>query len=441
MSDETGAPPTGWQFEPQNGVNGNWTISDACNTGDRIITGQVNSTSTYPGLLYTGITGSALCSGIVYGEAYINPETYEGADALMFFRNDGLAGGKAYAVVISVDKNIGGYTNGHIDFQACVPGCSWPTPAIIGGDPAITSNKWWSIKVWIDPANQYHFQAKAWPRGSPEPAGYQIDWTDPNGAANGMDCNNGTQWKAGFGEQGGDTPMPFVQDSYNNFEIFNPRTSAQTVVWDTVPNNSDGSITYVGQQGPYPYSGNASVAKWTLGTISNEGGTFTWWGTVNTCNPITNQAFINGASPAVAQSSNIVVAIPICPTPVIELIKTANVTQAKVGDTVTFTLSACNYSTETTTVNPFTIWDTIPSCITYIGATGTFTKIGSLLNWNFPALTPGGATPSGTACTGNVTWYGTVNNAGGCMINMRDYFASYPMHRKIVADASLGDKE
>ncbi len=442
MAGETGSPPTGWQFDPQNGVNGQWTISDACNTGDRIITGQVDTASTYPGLLYQGITGNALCSGIVYGEAYINPGTYEGADALMFFRNDGAVGGKAYALVISVDKNIGGYTGGNIDFQACVPGCIWPNPTPIGANPAITSNKWWCMKVWIDPANQYHFQAKAWPRGDPEPAGYQIDWTDPNGAAEGMDCNNGTQWKAGFGEQGGDVSSGWVQDSYNNFQIFNPRVSSSTVVWDTVPNNSDGSITYVGQQGPYPYVGNASVAKWNLGNISNEGGTFTWWGTVNTCNNITNQAFINGASPAVAQSSNIVVAVPVCPTPVIELIKTANPsTPVKVGDTVTFTLSACNYSTSTTTVNPFTIWDTIPSCITYINATGAFTKTGSLLNWTFPALTPGGGSPSGSACTGNVTWWGTVNSAAGCMINMRDYFASYPVKRKIVADASLGDKE
>jgi uncharacterized repeat protein (TIGR01451 family) len=441
MAGETGAPPTGWQFTPQNGVNGDWTISDACNTGDRIITGQVDTASTYPGLLYQGISGNKLCSGIVYGEAYINPGTYEGADALMFFRNNGLVGGNAYALVISVDKNIGGYTGGNIDFQACVPGCIWPTPTIIGANPAITSNKWWCMQVWIDPANQYHFQAKAWPRGSPAPAGYQIDWTDPNGAAEGMNCNSGTNWMAGFGEQGGDVSSGWVQDSYNNFEVFNPRVSASTIVWDTIPNAvagaSDGSVLFVGQQGPYAaVSTGPNIVSWNLGNISNETGTFTWWGTVNSCNPITNQSFINGAAPEVAQASNIVVAIPICPTPVIELIKTANVTTAKVGDTVTFTLSACNYSTTTTTINPFTIWDTIPTCITYIGATGTFTKAGSLLNWNFPALTPGGATPTGAACTGNVTWYGTINSAAGCMINLRDYFANYPMHRKIVADSN-----
>ena len=334
-----GSPPTGWRFEPQNGANGQWTISDACNTGDRVITGMVTTASTYPGLLYQGVSGNALCSGIVYGEANINPETNEGADALMYFRNDGNVGGKAYALIISVDKNIGTYMGGHIDFQACTPSCNWPTPTIIGADPQITANQWWVMKVWVDPANQYHFQAKAWQRGSPEPVGYQIDWTDPNGAANGMDCNNGTQWMAGFGEESGDVSSPYVQDSYNNFQIFNPRVSTNTVVWDTIPNavagTSDGSITYIGQQGPYPYSGNAQIAKWNLGTVSNEGGTFTWWGTVNTCASITNQAFINGSAPEVAQLSNSIIMRPVCGSPTFT--PTFTSTPTITGGSATFT--------------------------------------------------------------------------------------------------------
>jgi uncharacterized repeat protein (TIGR01451 family) len=421
MTDETGAPPTGWQFAPQNGVNGDWTVSDACNTGDRIITGQVNTTSTYPGLLYSGITGSALCSGIVYGEAYINPETYEGADALMFFRNDGLVGGKAYAVVISVDKNIGGYTGGNIDFQACTPACIWPTPNYIGANPAITSNKWWSIKVWIDPANQYHFQAKAWPRGSPEPAGYQIDWTDPNGAATGMSCTNGTAWKAGFGEQGGDTASPYVQDSYNNFEIFNPRVSASTVVWDTVPNAvggiSDDSVLYVGQQGPYAVVSNGpSLVSWNLGNVSNEGGTFTWWGTVNSCKPITNQGFINGASPAVAQVSNIVIANPYCQ-PETGITKTANVTQANMGTTITWTITYCNDG-EGDIAN-YTITDPMPSGMLFVGCTNGCSSGGGTVTWNLGTLTKG-------TCNQTVKWWGTVTAIPFNPLTAKEYFAAVP---------------
>jgi uncharacterized repeat protein (TIGR01451 family) len=423
----TGSPPTGWQFASQNGVNGDWTISDACNTGDRIITGQVNTTSTYPGLLYSGITGSALCSGIVYGEAYINPETYEGADALMFFRNDGVVGGKAYAVVISVDKNIGGYTGGNIDFQACTPACVWPVPNIIGGNPAITSNKWWDIKVWIDPANQYHFQAKAWPRGSPEPAGYQIDWTDLNGAANGMSCSNGTQWKAGFGEQGGDTASPYVQDSYNNFEIFNPRVSASTVVWDTVPNAvagvSDGSVTYVGQQGPYAVVSNGpSLVSWNLGSVSNEGGTFTWWGTVNTCNPITNQGFINGAAPEVAQASNKVVAVPYC-APETGITKTASVTHAAMGDIITWTITYCNDGVGD--IANYVITDPMPSGMSFLGCTPACTSGGGTVTWNIGLL------PKGT-CNQVVKWWGAVTTIPCNPLGPKEYFAVVPDIRILV---------
>ena len=139
-----------------------------------------------------------------------------------------LVGGKAYALVISVDKNIGGYTGGNIDFQACMPGCIWPTPTIIGGDPAITSNKWWDMKVWIDPANQYHFQAKAWPRGSAR-TGRISDRLD------GPERRGNTEWivitgpsgKQGSASRAGTFPAAWVQDSYNNFEIFNPRVSAK----------------------------------------------------------------------------------------------------------------------------------------------------------------------------------------------------------------------
>jgi uncharacterized repeat protein (TIGR01451 family) len=438
-----GTPVPGWSFSPQAGTNGQWTVSDPCLTGDHVITGDAGAANQFPSLLFNGIPATDhMCSGVIQTDVYINPIGYEGADALVLIRSDGLASGNAYALVLSVDTFIGTNNTGHVGFQRCnaVEGCEWP---LSNNSAVITGNKWWSVKIQIGPLSQYQFSAKVWARGDPEPSGWGITWTDPSPTA-ADDCNNGQNWRPGFGEQHGATGD--TQDSYDNFVVFNPRTVASTVIWDTVPNSvggiSDGSITYVGQQGPYPVGTNGpNLVSWNLGSISNEGGTFTWWGVVNSCNPITNDCWINGAAPMVAEKSNQVIAIPVCPTPVIELIKTANVTTAKVGDIVTFTLSACNYSASTTTINPFNIWDTIPSCITYGGSTGGPTKAGSLLVWSFPALTPGGATPTGTACTGNVTWYGTINSAGGCMINLRDYFASFPVSRKIEASADCGNRQ
>lgn len=393
-----------WSFVPQNGTNGQWTVSDACNTGDKIITGAVNATMQYPGLLYNGLPATDhLCSGIIETDALITPNGYEGADALLFIRNDGNVGGKAYAVVISVDKNIGGYTGGHIEFQACTPACVWPLPTIIGPDPIITANKWWRIKVWIDPVNQYHFRAKAWPKGDPEPAGYQIDWTDPNGASTGMDCNNGSNWRAGYGEQGSDSGS-YVQDSYNNFVVYNPRTSASTIVWDTVPNAvagaSDGSVIYTGEQGPYPGSQAGGVVKFTLGSITDEGGTFTWWGKVNSCNPITNESWIGGTG-EVPQKSNQVVAYPVCPEISSITKTTTTVSPVMLGDTVTWIITYCN--TGVGIMHNYVVKDPVPVGMNCLGCSGGCTGCpgtGTII-WSL------GDIPKGV-CNQALTWWGKI---------------------------------
>jgi hypothetical protein len=410
-----GTAVPGWSFVDQNGTEGKWTLTDACNTGDKIITGSVNATKQYPGLLYNGLPASDhLCSGIIETDVLINPNGYEGSDAMIFIRNDGLVGGNAYGVAISVDKNIGGYTAGHIEFQACTsgPGCYWPTGVAIGTDPTITANKWWRVKIWIDPTNQYHFKAKAWAKGDPEPTGYQIEWTDLDAARQtALNCNNGSNWRAGYGEQGGDDGANWAQDSYNNFVVYNPRTSASTTVWDTVPNAvagaSDGSVIYTSlNPPPVPKTGSyaGGVVTFNLGSLSDEGGSLTWWGKVNSCNPITNESFIGGAG-EVSQKSNQVIANPVCPTPVITLIK-SHVAVASVvsGDKITWTLNVCN-SAAGPTANPMTVWDTVPTTMNfggYIGTAGTppLPGSGAVMWWDASPLAAG-------ACT-NFTWWGTV---------------------------------
>jgi uncharacterized repeat protein (TIGR01451 family) len=433
LNGTTGPAVPGWSYIPEGGTEGQWTISDQCNTGDEIITGAVGATMQYPGLLYNGIpVVDHLCSGIIETDAYINPEGYEGADALLFFRNDGVFGNNySYAVVISVDQNIGGYTGGHIAFQICHPSptCAWPAPTITGADPIITSNKWWRIKVWIDPANQYHFRAKAWPRGDPEPAGYQIDLVDPLSASDNMDCNRAaTTWKAGVGEQGSDSGN-LVQDSYNNFVVYNPRVSANTVVWDTVPDNSNGDVTYLGQQGPYPYAGNASVVKWNLASISDEGGTFTWWGTVNTCNPITNEAWIGGTA-EVPQKSNQVIANPVC-VQVAGITKTAVPASASLGTVITWKINYCNDGVGD--ISNYIITDPIPAGM---NCSGCFTASGTCA-WNASTVTfTIGTVPMGT-CNVQVYWWGTVTAVPLNPLGHKDYFAIVPDTRTIVAREML----
>lgn len=399
-----GTTVPGWSFVPEGGTEGQWTIADACSTGDRVITGAVGATKEYPGLLYNGITGSKLCGGIIESDVLINPNGYEGSDAILLIRSDGVSpNGDAYAVAISVDKNIGGYTGGHIEFQACTPACVWPTPTIIGADPTITANKWWRVKVWIDPANQYHFRAKAWAKGDPEPAGYQIEWTDTDATRKTtMNCNNGTNWKAGYGEQGGDDGTNWAKDSYNNFVVYNPRMSASTTVWDTVPNAADGSVTYTGEQGPYTGAYSGGVVTFTLGSISDEGGTLTWWGKVNTCNPITNESWIGGAG-EVPQKSNQVVASPYC-AEISGLTKTTTaVSPVILGDNVTWVITYCNDGVGT--MHGYKITDPVPAGMSCVGCTGGCTGCPGTgtVTWSL------GDIPKGT-CNQSVTWWGKITS-------------------------------
>jgi uncharacterized repeat protein (TIGR01451 family) len=400
-----GTPPSGtaipgWSFVPQANTNGSWIISDQCNTGDKIITGHATAGNSYPQILFNNIINpNNMCAGILETDVYIDPGGYEGADAMVIIRSDGQANRNEYSLGLSVDSFIGTNSSGHVGFQRCnaAEGCEWP---LSNNCCIITSDKWYRVKIQIDPANQYHFSAKVWARGDPEPSVWGIDWTDPSPVAAEDSCTNGQTWKPGVEEEHGASGD--VRDSYNNFIIYLPRISASTTVWDTVPNASDGSIMYVGQQGPHPYTGNASVVSWNLGTLSNESGTFTWWGRVNTCNQITNDSWINGAAPEIAQKSNLVTANPVCPQ-VIGITKTANVASAAVGDPITWTIAYCNDGPGD--ILNCSIWDTLPPQMTFGGIVGGGTKVGNVITWNIGTLAKG-------TCNQSVSWWGFAATCG-----------------------------
>ncbi len=399
----------GWSFVPQNGTEGQWEVADNCNTGDRVITGSVSATKQYPALLFNGLPAtSKMCSGIIETDVLIDPNGYEGSDAMIFIRNDGLASGNAYGLAISVDKNIGGYTAGHIEFQACTagPGCYWPPAVAIPGqpDPTITANKWWRVKIWIDPANQYHFMAKAWPKGDPEPSGYQIEWNDTDAARRtALNCNNGSNWRPGIAEQGGDDATKYAKDSYNNFVVYNPFTAATTTVWDTLPNNNDGSVVYTGMNTPAaPKSGSfaGGVVTFNLGNLQDEGGSLTWWGKVKSCNPITNESWIGGTG-IIAQKSNRVIASPIC-AEITGLTKTAlPLTPVLNGDNITWIITYCNDSVGV--LHNYVITDPVPAGVQCTSCTGGCTGCPGTgtVSWSL------GDIPKGT-CNQSVTWVGKV---------------------------------
>lgn len=395
-------PPTGWRFDPTTMTNGTWEILDECLTGDRVLRGHSNPFN-YPGLLYQGL-GASFCQGVIVSDIKITA-SYEGADSLVFIRNNGVngPGAIAYAVGLSVDRNFGGSgAQGYIGFQRCVTTagptttCIWPgAPA--AGDPGIgriETNRWYTLKV--EALTDYQFRAKVWRKGDPEPAAWDITWTDTTPPANSA-CAS-TTWFTGYGQQGGDSG--WVRDIYNNFVIYEPRVSASTILYDTIP----AGVVYVGYQGPLAPTTTTPRLNWNLGSIANEGGTYTWWGRVDTCDLITNRATIAGTLMA-AVNSNEVVTIPVCPTPVITLVKSHQPAgPVAPGAAVTWALNVCN-SAAGPTANPITVWDTIPSTMLWggwVGPAGSGTTApGGVIWWDASPLNAG-------ACR-SYTWWGTAN--------------------------------
>ncbi len=367
-----GSTPPGWKAQPDgngSGQYGTWTISDACNTGDRIVTASVTGAKVYPDLLLDDPTPAnvQMCdSGIIESDVMINPGAYVGADALIIIRSNGLNGaaGYAYSLLLSIDTAPAG---GYVGIQKCGGGaCSWP--AFV--DPAtlvITGNTWYRVKILIS-GNGFTFQAKVWQVGQAEPTGYQLTYTDSSASSTdpNWECpdHGGTNsdWRPGIAEQGNDQDGT-TQDSYNNFLTYNVRVSANTTLYDTVPTG----LTYSGSN---PGAGTTSpMVEWSLGNISDQSGSYTWWATTNACNQsFTNVAGIagSGAGSPAAVFSNQTVFNVLCtsPTPTVSptstpaftLVKTSSKTTNIVHtDQLTFNLVICNNSGAVT--QNFTVYD------------------------------------------------------------------------------------
>jgi hypothetical protein len=363
-------PPPGWKFLPFNGTNGTWTISDTCNTGDRIITGSVPGIEDYPDLLLDNPANESsvqMCdSGVIESDVMINPGNYVGSDALIIIRSNGQTGnlGYAFSLLLSLDTAPAG---GYVSIQQCGGGmCTWPAYV----DPAnlvITPNTWYRVKIVVS-NNGFHFQAKVWQLGQPEPTAYQLDWTDtspdttnPNWECPDMGGTN-SDWRPGIGEEGNDQDGS-TQDSYNNFLLYNERVSANTVLYDTIPTG----LTYSGSNPSGATAGN--MINWSLGNISDQSGSYTWWATTSACSEsFTNVAGIsgNGVDSPAAQFSNQTVFNVVCasptvtvtptPSPAFTIQKTSNYTANIVkADQLTFSLVICNNSGAIT--QAFTVYD------------------------------------------------------------------------------------
>jgi hypothetical protein len=403
------APITGWKYYPDGGSGdpGTWTIQDPCNTGDRIITGDVTGNGKYPALLLDDPTPTnvEMCSGIVMSDVLIDPTGFEGADGLVILRSNGMTGanGNAYALLLSVDDQPA--NPGYVSIQKCAgASCTWNTGGVGTNVAGIVGNKWFRTKTEMTVVgNDYVFKVKVWPKGDPEPSGYTIQWTDIGAAVNaawrcdGLGTYN--DWRPGVGEQRGTSGT--TRDSYNNFVTYIPRVSANTVVYDTIPTG----VSYSGST--MTANATSPVVTWNLNNVSDQSGTLTWWGVVNSCNTITNVADLSGGMSGnnVNIESNMVSVDVVCGTPSNTPTSTPTYTPTATR-TYTPTFTATPSYTPTRTPTPtFTITNTntptyTPSDSPTPTPTKTFTPTDTITNTDTPTYTQSNtptSTPSRTA--------------------------------------------
>ena len=88
----------------------------------------------------------------------------------------------------------------------------------------------------------------------------------------------------------------------------------------------------------------------------------------------------------------------VSPTPAMPLVKTSNLANATIGDTITFCIAYTNDSGATQTIK---VWDTVSSFLTYIACNNACTHAGSLVSWSVAGVAAGGS--------GSVCFWGTVN--------------------------------
>ncbi|HRU40312.1 MAG TPA: hypothetical protein P5511_10580, partial [Candidatus Goldiibacteriota bacterium] len=304
-------PVPGWKYVTA-GQPGNWTVGDPCSTGDSYITGSWSS-EVYPQILLDDVVPAnvQLCTGIVMADVMIDPGGYEGSDAMVVLRSNGNgASSNTYGLLLSVDNAP---LNGYVGIQKCSgASCNWYNGGVTANVAGVVNNKWLRTKTQMTQVgNNYVFQAKVWPKGDPEPGTWTMTWTDVGaGSDPSWRCDGGgtyNDWRPGIAEQRGASGN--TRDSYNNFVVYTPNASASTVIYDTLPLG----VSYAGSNPPA--SSTVGVVAWNLAGVENQSGTLTWWGTINSCNILTNSANISGGSPAVNIRSNEVWVDLVCGTP------------------------------------------------------------------------------------------------------------------------------
>jgi len=348
----SGTAPSGWLPDPKGG--GTWQILTDPITGEHYI--QYTDTADYKIMNYdvskcgsTGSNGFCGAGNMEQVDVRIDGNASNG-DVGMVFRDNGANPSGGYWLIMSIDPNP---ANLSIQVNDSSGNPSWPAACKYNAPTGLgpVRGVWYTIKMMEQPVGTFY--AKYWPRGTPEPTGWQIT------------CSDGTWPCAGYTWYPG---LAGQQDymSYQNFKLFTANSLSGASVTDGVPVGVDfqtasgttSSTPAVGaDSGNIVWDFNGSDNGAIGGTLYEGTGSFTWTGIGNCLQALTavNSATITSTTPANTSKSNTVTLAINCTTPTFTITETSTRTVSPtISTTPTFTDTPTNTRTPTPTITAAT---------------------------------------------------------------------------------------
>jgi len=372
---QSGAGDTQWNIVSYNGDKALQFMPGSAGSSD------------YRAIFYTCAAASAqvaACTNVeIITDVRLDDATNQGQDVGVWLQNDNAVCASGYMLVVSGDNNAGNAV-GHISVQrnngTCGAGCcSWTACC---QSNTFYSGQWYTVDALeVSPGV---IDAKFWARGTPEPVGWQLQYTDPIGILPCPGANN----HIGLGGQGAKT-------EYDNFQVVVPQSVTNASVWDTVPASIAFQSTAPTATGQPAVGSSGGLIHWDFtgnnfganaGVLYSGQGSFTWVGLAEcpASNPVKNYGVIGGVVGATAMQSfsNTVTLNITCGTPTYTQTVTATPTYTNTR-TPTPTSTHTPTSTNTPSATP-TYTDTVTSTDT---STRTNTPTDTLTSTDTPTYT------------------------------------------------------
>jgi hypothetical protein len=404
-----GTAPPGWTAVGQDGnpaTLANWQVLDKTGTsGDHFL----KATTTNYALLRDDCTASLnaqgnFCEGTIITEAYMGTTATDLGIALRTNSQSG-TNWRGVWLLMSKDTSFGTGCSGNLAIQFN-SGASRTVVGCYTAPIAPDSGQWYTIKAFVQKEGcNYRYRAKYWVQGTPEPAGWFVDYLDTTNNCNtdfecagGAGMNAGWQWRPGFGNQGD-------VNAFDNWRVLANNYLQDAVLYDSVPAGVDYVSSSPTAQG-IPLNNNlpGDMVRWDFtnnlngaqsGKTYDASGYMQWTAVVDCSEGVAtanNRASVNATNPGGPWNSNTTTLGIVCGTPTYTVTSTATRTPTA---TATPTPSPTATPTSTLTRTPTPTASITPSPTPSYTQTLTYTPTSTRTSSPTPSVTYS-ATPSFT---------------------------------------------